>query len=432
MQSPAAAEIVAGRTTAARDPELRLPPPADPERFSFLVLGDSGDSAAQRAPITSQIAVAQELVEDLIPSGAAQFVLHTGDLVYPCGERHLYEANFLRPYAGLLSPVASEENTPTFRVPFLPVPGNHDYADLHPWVRSVVRAPLLGRALRTFSERAFSYPLPSVGSRLGLGYWEVFVEPHPPAEGPLDYSPGSYTRLPNRYYRFRYGTAEFFALDSNSLLETEGNGDPVQLQWLEQALANSVAERPGGWRVLYLHHPPWTTVANYVEQAAVHAIRSLLVPLLADRVHLVLAGHAHTFEWLQTEALPHCGLFVTGGGGQGHLTRSVLAPAVSARYPERVAALWASGLVEAANAGRGPVAADGEAGRLHHYLRVEVTPDRLLVRPVGVRRLQAGRYRREEPMPAFHATAPPVEAWHSRILGGVEIRRRAAPMPLWE
>lgn len=430
MRTPTAAAIVAGRTTAARDPELRLPPPADPEQFSFLVLGDSGDSAAQRVLLTAQAAVARELTADLAPQGSAELVLHTGDLVYPCGERHRYEANFLRPYAALIAS-GDRNRPPTFRVPFLPVPGNHDYADLQSWVRALVRDPLLGRAVRSFSERALAYPLPRYGSEMGGGFWETFVEPNPPTEGPLEYEPGSYTRLPNRYYRFRYGSAEFFALDSNTLLEPDGEGDVGQLLWLERALSTSISERPAGWRILYLHHPLWTTVANYAEGKIVRAVRTRLLPLLKDRVHLVLAGHAHTFEWLRVEPLAQTALFVTGGGGHGHLTRSVLAPSLRARYGGRVTALGEAGLREAANGGKGPVAADGEGGRLHHYLRVEVTPDSLTARPVGVRRLGVSDYRREEPMPVFHSL-PPGIGWQARRLVGVEVRRNASPEPLWE
>jgi hypothetical protein len=266
---------------------------------------------------------------------------------------------------------------------------------------------------------------------MGGGFWEMFVEPVPPAEGPLEYQPGSYTRLPNRYYHFRYGRAEFFALDSNTLLEPEGEGDVGQLLWLERALARSTSERPGDWRILYLHHPLWTTVANYAEGETVRAVRARLLPLLKDRVHLILAGHAHTFEWLRVEALPYTGLFVTGGGGHGHLTRSVLAPSLRSRYEGRVAALSNAGLREGANGGKGPVAADGEGGRLHHYLRIDVTADRLTVRPVGVRRLGAGDYRREEPMPVFHSL-PPGIGWEARQLSGVEIRHHAPPEPRWE
>ena len=32
----------------------------------------------------------------------------------------------------------------------------------------------------------------------------------------LRYQPGNLTRLPNRYYTFRYGGIDFFALDSNT------------------------------------------------------------------------------------------------------------------------------------------------------------------------------------------------------------------------
>ena len=31
--------------------------------------------------------------------------------------------------------------------------------------------------------------------------------------------------------------------------------DLAQLQWLDDALEESLRERPEGWRVVYLHHP---------------------------------------------------------------------------------------------------------------------------------------------------------------------------------
>jgi hypothetical protein len=161
-------------------------------------------------------------------------------------------------------------------------------------------------------------------------------------------------------------------------------------------------------------------------------VRENLLPLLRGRVHLVLAGHAHAFEWLRAEALPHTGLFVTGGGGQVSLRRSLLEPRLRHRHQERYAALRDAGVTECAVAGHGPAAADGEAGPLYHYLRIEVTPEALRVRPVGIRRLEGG-YRRETPVPLYHTpelpeTHPP---WYPRRLEAVEVRRGQPPRPWW-
>ena len=84
-------------------------------------------------------------------------------------------------------------------------------------------------------------------------------------------------------------------------------------------------------------------------------------------------------------------------------------------------------------AGAGPDAPDGEDGRLYHYLRIQVSPDALTVIPVGVRRLDAG-YRREAPLPAFHAaTLPPRRpTWRSRLLESVTITRDRPPVANWK
>ncbi len=147
---------------------------------------------------------------------------------------------------------------------------------------------------------------------------------------------------------------------------------------------------------------------------------------------MVLSGHAHAFEWFRAAALPNCGIFVTGGGGQVSLRPSLLEPQRRQRHRPRFEALCSSGVAECAVAGRGPAAADGEAGPLYHYLRIEVTPEALVVHPVGVRRLDVG-FRREEPMPVYHVPylPPDRKAWRSQLLAGVVIRRNEPPQPLW-
>lgn len=84
-------------------------------------------------------------------------------------------------------------------------------------------------------------------------------------------------------------------------------------------------------------------------------------------------------------------------------------------------------------AGHGPTGADGDAGLLYHYLRVSVTPETITVRPVGVRRLGDRTYRREEPMPVFHAPHLPVlrPRWEVQTLSAVVVRRDAPPRARW-
>jgi hypothetical protein len=209
--------------------------------------------------------------------------------------------------------------------------------------------------------------------------------------------------------------------------------DAEQLSWLDRALSESVRERPDHWRVVYLHHPLYTTIWNHCEHSDVQGVRGNLLEILQGRVDLVLSGHSHAFEWVRSAELPHAGLFVTGGGGQVSLWRSVLDPRRYTRHRERYRALRAAGVVECAVSGRGPAADDGASGKLYHYLQVDVTPEALTVRPVGVRRLASG-YRRELPMPAYHTAELPdgPPPWISRKLRGVTVRRGTVPEANWE
>jgi hypothetical protein len=152
-----------------------------------------------------------------VGNGASQLVVHTGDVIYMTGERRLYDRNFRRPYSRFLTEGSTVDNL-IFRLPFLPVPGNHDYYDLGAWATWLARVPLLGRGLRVLAHRLFAFGLPEGGSDMGRAYMEAFVDPASgDQETPLRYTPGEETRVPNRYYQFRAGNVDFFALDSNTL-----------------------------------------------------------------------------------------------------------------------------------------------------------------------------------------------------------------------
>ncbi|MBC7805737.1 MAG: metallophosphoesterase, partial [Akkermansiaceae bacterium] len=201
-----------------------------------------------------------------------------------------------------------------------------------------------------------------------------------------------------------------------------------------RALTESERDRPTAWRIVYLHHPLYTSINNRCERPDVQGVRANIMPVLQRHdVHVVLAGHSHAFEWIRSSALPNAGLFVTGGGGQISLRPSLLEPKRLPRLRRYYDALRAAGAQECVMAGHGPAGADGDAGLLYHYLRVSVTPEAITVRPVGVRRLGDRTYRREEPMRVFHAPHLPVlrPRWEVQTLSEVVVRRDGPPRAQW-
>ena len=151
-------ELAAGSFRTAAGPD---------QSFSFAVIGDSGTGSTQ------QYQVADRMVA-LDPN----FVLHTGDVVYPNGQADGYDPYFFEPYQTLLK-----------RAPIWPTLGNHD------------------------DHTASGQP-----------YLEAFYLPHNnPANS-------------EKYYSFDWGNAHFTALDYNDGPSAE------QLVWLQNDLASTNKE----------------------------------------------------------------------------------------------------------------------------------------------------------------------------------------------
>lgn len=154
--------------------------------FAFAVIGDSGNGSK------NQLAVAG-LLERLKPD----FILHTGDVVYPSGEDRHYDRRFFTPYRRLLK-----------EVPIFPTLGNHD-----------------------------------VEKRNGAAYLENFYLPH------------NNPQSTERYYSFDWGNAHFVALDSELYYE-DGDGSPQkQKVWLEHDLA--ATRQP--WKIVFFHRPIYSS-----------------------------------------------------------------------------------------------------------------------------------------------------------------------------
>ena len=205
----------------------------DNPEFSFLVVGDSG--TGRHRSHSPQREVAELLLKqaDYQP----RFVLHTGDVVYLTGSAGYYPQNFIKPYREFL--VGGDNykriayDRMVFSLPFFPVPGNHDYYNL-PLFYGVMAQ--LSWPVRHLLKSRIDFDVSWRGSEDGDAYAKAFLDylrgfgnpqeleshldRHYTAETPtgrcLRYRPGEFTRLPNRYYTFRYGGIDFFALDSNT------------------------------------------------------------------------------------------------------------------------------------------------------------------------------------------------------------------------
>jgi len=205
---------------------------ADNPEFSFMVVGDSG-SGLHRGYNPQR-----EIAEQMVAHGEnSRFVLHTGDVIYLVGSSEYYLKNFIEPYREFLvggeHPQRITYDRMIFKLPILPVPGNHDYYDL-PFIYGLVAQSLL--PLRRLMESKFDLDIGWHGSSQGKAYAQAFMDyllgckteqelirhldRHYTAKTNtgrcLLYEPGQFTRLPNRYYTFRCGGIDFFALDSNT------------------------------------------------------------------------------------------------------------------------------------------------------------------------------------------------------------------------
>ncbi|HSM80994.1 MAG TPA: metallophosphoesterase [Nodosilinea sp.] len=204
---------------------------SDDRTFSFLVIGDSG--SGPHPDHHPQRRVAEQMLPHLQD---CRFLLHTGDVVYQVGSSEQYPENFIKPYREWLvggdrpAQVAFDEML--FRFPFLAVPGNHDYYNLPRLYSILVR---LTRPVRQLLGLKLNPNVGWHGSGVGDAYARAFIDylkglPDDQLEahlnrhyGPWDdhtwglrYQPGQFTRLPNRYYTFRYGGIDFFGLDSST------------------------------------------------------------------------------------------------------------------------------------------------------------------------------------------------------------------------
>jgi hypothetical protein len=104
-----------------------------------------------------------------------------------------------------------------------------------------------------------------------------------------------------RYYSFKKGDVEFFALDSNYM-------DPQQLAWIDSQLKTSSAK----WKICFFHHPMFTAAKFHGPDLD---LRQQLMPLFTqDGVNLVFSGHEHVYERIKPQSGVY--FFVLGNSGE--------------------------------------------------------------------------------------------------------------------
>ncbi len=113
-----------------------------------------------------------------------------------------------------------------------------------------------------------------------------------------------------RYYSFEYKDILFVALDTNDPLEENLN---KMFPWLESTLADSSSK----WRIVYFHHPPYSTGMHGGDKK----VQEKIVPILEkNNVDFVFSGHDHNYQRtcsIKSNTCQDNGVFyiVSGGGG---------------------------------------------------------------------------------------------------------------------
>jgi predicted phosphodiesterase len=104
---------------------------------------------------------------------------------------------------------------------------------------------------------------------------------------------------------FRWSNTRFFLL--NGMVPYRTGPDRT---WLERALSDADAEPGLEWRIVVVHHGPWSSGPHgdnlYLQDADIPQV------LRAHKVDLVVSGHDHIYERGAVDGLPYV---VSGGGG---------------------------------------------------------------------------------------------------------------------
>lgn len=119
------------------------------------------------------------------------------------------------------------------------------------------------------------------------------------------FGPGGATKPEHLDHTFRWGNTRFFLLNGLSSWKSG-----VERQWLENVLGEADNEKGVVWRIVVVHHGPWSSGPHggnpRFHEAGLPAL------FKQHKVDLIFSGHDHTYERGIGDGLP---FVVTGGGG---------------------------------------------------------------------------------------------------------------------
>jgi 3',5'-cyclic AMP phosphodiesterase CpdA len=106
------------------------------------------------------------------------------------------------------------------------------------------------------------------------------------------YLPANNPAGTERYYSFDWGPVHFVALDSSCAIGL-ASPDRCTLAAQKSWLASDLAASQQPWKVIFFHHPPWSTGAHGSQLT----MRREFAPIFEQYgVDLVLTGHDHNYE----------------------------------------------------------------------------------------------------------------------------------------
>ena len=249
-----------------------FPAPDTSAPATFAVLGDYGVGIATDSESSRRQRRIAEVVERMITSAGARFVITTGDNVYE-GERGRvggssgavdgdWWSSFYAPYRYVIS-----------RVPVYPAVGNHDTSDSE-----------------QSDDREQMYDNFHTATRF-------------PDDERASVGPGL-------HYRVGWGAdVELVAVDSSEASGLDAHRyfqDPRHAEWLRATFRRAGPR----WRIPFSHHPAYCAGPHHGND---EEILETLEPLyVAGGVRVVLAGHEHNFQLSESQGVTHV---LTGAGG---------------------------------------------------------------------------------------------------------------------
>ena len=173
----------------------------------FAIIGDMGTGD------DNQLRVSKSL-KKLIDKENLEFVCGLGDNIYDCGAKTVDDIQFINKFEKPYSKIDD-------KIKFYMTLGNHDYGEHY------CKCQIEDREL------------------LQIKY------------GQMSQKNGKKWYMPSRYYTFKRGNIEFFALDANVDKQTRKEIDD-QIRYMKSKIESSTAK----WKIAY-GHQPWVSIGDH-------------------------------------------------------------------------------------------------------------------------------------------------------------------------